>query len=67
MSKLFLESTCTPGTEERKTIISDKVTRINKVQVGYIKLTIDINMFKSLDTAIAKDMLYEHFKKHLEF
>lgn len=54
MSKLFIESKCTTGVIEKKTIISDKVSRINKVKVAMIDMTIDINMLKSLDEEAAK-------------
>lgn len=65
MSKLFIESKCTTGVIEKKTIISDKVSRINKVKVAMIDMTIDINMLKSLDPEVAKDMLYNHIKDHI--
>lgn len=65
MSKLFIESKCTTGVIEKKTIISDKVSRINKVKVAMIDMTIDINMLKSLDVEVAKDMLYKHIKDHI--
>mgnify|MGYP003593104466 CR=1 FL=1 len=65
MSKLFIESKCTTGVIEKKTIISDKVSRINKVKVAMIDMTIDINILKSLDEEVAKDMLYKHIKDHV--
>ena len=65
MSKLFIESKCTTGVIEKKTIISDKVSRINKVKVAMIDMTIDINMLKSLDVEVAKDMIYNHIKDHI--
>lgn len=65
MSKLFIESKCTTGVIEKKTIISDKVSRINKVKVAMIDMTIDINMLKSLDEEVVKDMLYKHIKDHI--
>lgn len=65
MSKLFLESKCTTGVIDKKTIISDKVSRVNKVKVAMIDMIIDINMLKSLDPEVAKDMIYNHIKDHI--
>lgn len=65
MSKLFLETKCTTGIIDKKTIISDKVSRVNKVKVAMMDITIDINMLKSLDPEIAKDMIYNHIKDHI--
>lgn len=65
MSKLFIESKCSTGIIDKKTIISDNVSRVNKVKVAMIDMTIDINMLKSLDPEVAKDMLYKHIKDHI--
>ncbi len=65
MSSLIIESKSSPGTKEISVFKNDKVFK-RKKQVLKCDITIDINMFKSLDENIAKDMLYKHFKEMMK-